>query len=95
MYVYGEPAAQTVIDRWGGTGYLWHLMLTQQGYIVMSLDNRVLRLRGAEPGVRVSIGRLESSLQEIRPKRFSNWSISRLSSIRRELASGVGAVVDR
>jgi dipeptidyl-peptidase 4 len=40
IHVYGEPAAQTVIDRWGGTGYLWHLMLTQQGYIVMSLDNR-------------------------------------------------------
>lgn len=40
IYVYGEPAAQTVIDRWGGTGYLWHLMLTQEGYIVMSLDNR-------------------------------------------------------
>jgi dipeptidyl-peptidase-4 len=40
IHVYGEPAGQTVIDRWGGTGYLWHLMLTQQGYIVMSLDNR-------------------------------------------------------
>ncbi len=40
IHVYGEPAGQTVVDRWGGTGYLWHLMLTQQGYIVMSLDNR-------------------------------------------------------
>jgi dipeptidyl-peptidase-4 len=40
IHVYGEPAGQTVIDRWGGTGYLWHLMLTQQEYIVMSLDNR-------------------------------------------------------
>ena len=40
IHVYGEPASQTVVDRWGGTGYLWHLMLTQQGYIVMSLDNR-------------------------------------------------------
>jgi len=40
MNVYGEPAGQTVLDRWGGTGYLWHLMLTQQGYIVASVDNR-------------------------------------------------------
>ncbi len=38
--VYGEPAAQTVNDSWGGSGYLWHLMLAQQGYIVASIDNR-------------------------------------------------------
>ncbi|MBI1937170.1 MAG: S9 family peptidase [Ignavibacteriales bacterium] len=38
--VYGEPAAQTVLDRWEGTDYLWHLMLAQQGYIVISVDNR-------------------------------------------------------
>ncbi len=40
FYVYGEPAGQTVRDGWSGAGYLWHLMLTQQGYIVMSIDNR-------------------------------------------------------
>jgi len=40
FYVYGEPAGQTVMDSWGGTNYLWHLMLTQQGYIVASVDNR-------------------------------------------------------
>jgi dipeptidyl-peptidase-4 len=40
IYVYGEPAGQTVVDRWGGNGYLWHLMLTQQGCLVASIDNR-------------------------------------------------------
>ncbi|MCG6956823.1 MAG: S9 family peptidase [Gemmatimonadetes bacterium] len=40
FYVYGEPAAQTDLDQWGGATYLWHLMLTQQGYIVASVDNR-------------------------------------------------------
>lgn len=40
VYVYGEPAAQTVLDRWETSSYLWHLMLTQQGYIVVSIDNR-------------------------------------------------------
>ncbi|MCD6116122.1 S9 family peptidase [bacterium] len=40
FYVYGEPAAQTVLNRWGGKSYLWYLMLTQQGYIVISVDNR-------------------------------------------------------
>jgi len=40
FYVYGEPAGQTVLDRWGGEKYLWHLMLAQQGYLVVSVDNR-------------------------------------------------------
>lgn len=40
FYVYGMPAAQTVLDRWGGNRYLFHLLLTQLGYVVMSVDNR-------------------------------------------------------
>ncbi len=40
VYVYGEPAGQTVQDGWGGNTYLWHLMLAQQGFIVASFDNR-------------------------------------------------------
>jgi len=40
FYVYGGPAGQTVTDMWGGANYLWYLMLTQQGYIVASVDNR-------------------------------------------------------
>lgn len=40
FYVYGEPAAQTVTDNWGYDTYLWHTMLAQQGYIVVSVDNR-------------------------------------------------------
>ncbi|HVT40825.1 MAG TPA: S9 family peptidase [Gemmatimonadaceae bacterium] len=40
FFVYGEPAAQTVTDSYGGANWLWHLMLTQQGYIVASVDNR-------------------------------------------------------
>lgn len=40
IYVYGEPTAQTVTDRWSGKRYLWHRMLTEQGYLVASIDNR-------------------------------------------------------
>ncbi|XZE21216.1 S9 family peptidase [Pirellulaceae bacterium SH449] len=40
VYVYGEPAGQTVVDKWGGDQMLWHCMLAQQGYVVMSFDNR-------------------------------------------------------
>lgn len=40
MHVYGEPAGQTVLDRWGGRNYLWHRMLAQRGFVVASVDNR-------------------------------------------------------
>ena len=40
VHVYGEPAGQTVLDRWGGGNQLWHRMLAQNGYVVMSFDNR-------------------------------------------------------
>lgn len=40
FYVYGEPWGQTAIDAWGGRNELWHMMLAQQGYLVISVDNR-------------------------------------------------------
>ena len=40
VFVYGEPAGQTVLDQWGGDRTLWHHMLAKQGYFVMSFDNR-------------------------------------------------------
>ncbi|HJY31232.1 MAG TPA: S9 family peptidase [Pyrinomonadaceae bacterium] len=40
FYAYGEPWGQTVMDSWGGRNALWHMMLAQQGYLVMSVDNR-------------------------------------------------------
>ena len=38
-YVYGEPANQTVRDSWSN-GNLWHMMMSQRGYIISSIDNR-------------------------------------------------------
>ncbi|MGE0443173.1 MAG: DPP IV N-terminal domain-containing protein, partial [Gemmatimonadales bacterium] len=40
FHVYGEPAGQTVLDRWQGAQGLWHHALADQGYIVASVDNR-------------------------------------------------------
>jgi dipeptidyl-peptidase 4 len=40
VYVYGEPAAQTVVDRWDGGHGIFHRALAQEGYIVASFDNR-------------------------------------------------------
>jgi dipeptidyl-peptidase-4 len=39
LHVYGGPGNTTVNDAWGGY-YLWHLMLTQRGFLVASVDNR-------------------------------------------------------
>ncbi len=40
VFVYGEPASQTVRKSWSGHRGLWHRYLTQQGYIILSLDPR-------------------------------------------------------
>jgi dipeptidyl-peptidase 4 len=38
FYIYGEPASSTVQNRWSND--LWHHMLAQEGYLVISIDNR-------------------------------------------------------
>ncbi|MFV0531237.1 MAG: S9 family peptidase [Flavobacteriales bacterium] len=40
MYVYGGPGSQTVMNSWGWNNYFWFQQLAQQGYIVVSVDNR-------------------------------------------------------
>ncbi|MFM1769756.1 MAG: Prolyl tripeptidyl peptidase precursor [Verrucomicrobiota bacterium] len=42
VFVYGEPAGQTVLDDWrGGQGFsLFHRAVADLGYIVVSMDNR-------------------------------------------------------
>ncbi len=48
LTIYGGPGSQTVTDSWGSQNYFWHQMLAQQGYIVVSVDNRGTGARGAE-----------------------------------------------
>lgn len=40
VHVYGEPAGTTVNDAWGGNTMLFHRALTDQGYVIVSFDNR-------------------------------------------------------
>jgi dipeptidyl-peptidase-4 len=40
FHVYGEPASSTVQDNWGTGDNLWHQYLANQGYIIISVDNR-------------------------------------------------------
>ena len=46
--IYGGPGSQQVVDRWGGSNYMWHQLLTEQGYIVVSVDNRGTGARGVD-----------------------------------------------
>jgi dipeptidyl-peptidase-4 len=40
MYHYGGPGSQVVVNRWDGRGRdLWHKMMAQRGYAVLSVDN--------------------------------------------------------
>jgi dipeptidyl-peptidase 4 len=40
VFVYGEPAAQTVMDHWDGGNGIFHRVMAQDGYIIVSFDNR-------------------------------------------------------
>jgi dipeptidyl-peptidase 4 len=43
LSIYGGPLPnqiQNITDTWGGSGYLWNLMLAQQGYLVVAIENR-------------------------------------------------------
>ena len=76
FYVYGEPAGQTVTDRWGGSTYLWHLMLAQKGYLIMSIDNRgtpAPRGREWRKSVYRQIGIQASADQAAAAKVITNW----------------------
>ncbi|MCH2042732.1 MAG: DPP IV N-terminal domain-containing protein [Saprospiraceae bacterium] len=46
MTVYGGPGRQTVLNRWDNGNPMWYQMLAQEGYIVVSVDNRGTDARG-------------------------------------------------
>ena len=75
--VYGEPAAQTALDAWGGNDYLWHLMLTQQGYVVATVDNRgtpAPRGRAFRKAIYRKIGVVNSADQAAAARTMRRWS---------------------
>lgn len=46
FYNYSGPGSQIVRNAWGGTQFLWHQMLAQEGYIIFMVDNRGTGGRG-------------------------------------------------
>jgi len=71
--LYGEPWSQTALDTWGS---LWHHMLAQQGYIVMTMDNRgqpCLKGREWRKSIYKKIGVLNSHDQAMATKEILKW----------------------
>jgi dipeptidyl-peptidase-4 len=76
FHVYGEPAGQTVLDQWDGQNYLWHLMLTQQGYVVASVDNRgtpAPRGRAFRKAIYKKVGLVNSADQAAAVRAMERW----------------------
>lgn len=65
MYAYGGPGSNEVNNGWDGFDYFWHNLLTQEGYIVVCLDNRGTLGRGRQfkHSTYLQLGKLESDDQ--------------------------------
>jgi len=48
MFQYSGPGSQKVVDKWGGSNYIWFQMLAQQGYLIACVDPRGTGGRGEE-----------------------------------------------
>ncbi|GAB4132735.1 MAG: S9 family peptidase [Bacteroidia bacterium] len=64
MHVYGGPGHNTVVDQFD-RDLMWHQMLAQKGYIVVSVDNRGTEYRGSsfKKATYGKMGELESADQ--------------------------------
>ncbi|TNE54121.1 MAG: S9 family peptidase [Bacteroidetes bacterium] len=48
MMIYCGPGSNTVQDQFGGSNYMYHQLLAQKGYIVVSVDPRGTMYRGTK-----------------------------------------------
>ncbi len=62
MTVYGGPGHNEVSDQWDGMDYMYHQLLAQKGYIVVSVDPRGTMYRGADfkKSTYLNLGKLET-----------------------------------
>ena len=65
MTVYGGPGINTVNDTWEGGNYLWEQMISENGYIIVSIDNRGTGYRGEQfkKCTYLNLGKFESDDQ--------------------------------
>jgi len=61
MTVYGGPGHNEVTDSWDGADYMYHQLLAEKGYIIVSVDPRGTMYRGADfkKSTYLQLGKLE------------------------------------
>lgn len=61
FFVYCGPGSNTVNDRWDGANYMYHQLLAQKGYLVVSVDPRGTQFRGSKfmKSTYLQLGKLE------------------------------------
>jgi dipeptidyl-peptidase-4 len=62
FHIYGGPGSNMVKDAFGGADYMYHQLLAQKGYIVISIDPRGTMYRGAKfkKATYLTLGKLET-----------------------------------
>ncbi|MEZ4924057.1 MAG: S9 family peptidase [Crocinitomicaceae bacterium] len=60
--IYNGPGHNTVTDSWGGANHMYHELLAQKGYIIISVDTRGTMYRGAKfkKSTYLQLGKLET-----------------------------------
>jgi dipeptidyl-peptidase-4 len=73
--IYNGPGHNTVSDAWDGRNYLYHQLLAQKGYIVISVDTRGTMYRGAEfkKSTYMKLGKLETEDMIAVAESISKW----------------------
>ena len=61
--IYGGPGHNTVMNQWEGRNMMWHQLLCQEGYIVVSVDPRGTQYRGRDfkHATYMNLGKLETN----------------------------------
>ena len=81
FYVYGEPWGQTALDR---PASLWHIMLSQRGIIIITLDNRgtpCLKGRQWRKSIYGKVGVVNTIDQAMAAKEILKWNFVDTSKI--------------
>ena len=74
--IYNGPGHNTVVDSWGGSNHLYHELLAQKGYIIISVDTRGTMYRGAKfkKSTYLQLGKLETEDMIAVTKEVQKWS---------------------
>ena len=74
--IYNGPGHNTVVDEWGGRNFMYHQLLAEKGYIVISVDTRGTKYRGTafKNSTYMQLGKLETEDMIAVAKEVGKWS---------------------